>query len=104
MMQQVGKNFGSVKETLSQDGHTIYVQMGMWQQTVAMKHVLCEDGKKRTIYTREADTFFTVPGYTHAYGKTVSGFVSYDSDLERFTFKAMGKYKDFLLERRRGEN
>lgn len=97
-MQRVGKNFGFATESLSQDGKTIYVSMGPWRQTVAMKNVLCEDGKERTIYTRDPDTFFTVPGYTYAYRKTVTGFVSYDSDLERFTFKATGRHVNLLLE------
>jgi hypothetical protein len=98
-MQRIGNYYGTVTESLSQDGHTIAVHMGPWQKTVAMRNVLCEDGKERTIYTRDADTFFTVPGRTSAYGKTVTGFVSYDSDIERFTFKAMGKYRDFLTDR-----
>lgn len=95
-MKRVGNFFGEVTERLSQDGHTIDVYLGPWQQLVCMKNVLCEDGRERTIYTREADTFFTVPGRTSAKGKTVTGFVSYDSDIERFTFKATGKYRDLL--------
>lgn len=95
-MKRVGNNYGHVTESLSQDGHTIDVHMGMWHQLVAMRNVLCEDGKERTIYTREPDTFFTVPGRTSARGKTVTGFVSYDSDIERFTFKATGKHRDLI--------
>lgn len=99
-MQRVGRYYGVTEDSPSQDGKTVYVHMGPWNQVVAMKNVLCEDGKERMIYTREPDTFFTVPGRTSAYGKTVTGFISYDSDLERFTFKATGKYRDFLLERK----
>lgn len=95
-MQRVGNHFGRVTEQLSQDGRTINVMIGPWSQRVAMKNVLCEDGQERTIYTREADTFFTVPGRTSAYGKTITGFVSYDDDKERFTFKSTGKYRDLL--------
>jgi hypothetical protein len=73
---------------VSQDGHTVDYYYGPWNQLVKMAHVLCEDGIERTINVREPDTFFSIPGRTQAYGKTVTGFVSYDSDLERFTFKA----------------
>ena len=94
--QRIGNYYGNVRESLSQDGKTVHVHIGPWHQLAAMRNVLCEDGKERTIYTREPDTFFTVPGRTSAYGKTVTGFVSYDDNLERFTFKATGKYRDLL--------
>lgn len=84
------------REIQSQDGRTVCVQWGPWSQTIKMKNVLCEDGRERTIHTRDPDTFFTVPGRTWARGKTVTGFVSYDNDLERFTFKAGGKHRDLL--------
>ena len=48
-------------------------------------NVLCPDGHKRTVYQRSywdgrrwcayADTYFSVPAYVHAYGKTVRGYV-----------------------------
>lgn len=99
-MKAVGRYFGHVTESVGLDGHTIYVTLENWGITVAMKHVLCEDGKERTIYTREPDTFFTVPGYTSAYGKTVSGFCSSGYGDERIRFYATGKYKDFLIEKK----
>lgn len=95
-MRRVGNNYGNVVERPSDDGHTILVHMGMWDQCVAMRNVLCEDGKERTIYTREPDTFFTIPGRTSAKGKTVTGYVTYDSDKERHTFIVTGKYRDLL--------
>lgn len=69
---------------------TIYHRQGPWQILVKMSRVLCEDGVERTIRVREPDTFFTVPGVTHAKGKTITGFVSYDDNLERMVFHATG--------------
>lgn len=99
-MKRVGNYYGDVTERPSGDGHTIFVHLGPWQQIVAMRNVLCEDGKERTIYTREADTFFSAPGRTRALGHTVTGFVSVDDAINRWTFKATGKHRDLLLPRR----
>lgn len=98
-MKAVGRYFGHVREYPGLDGHTIYVELVNWGMTIAMKNVLCEDGKERTVYTRTPDTFFTVPGYTSAYGKTVSGFCYYDSKKERIVFSATGKYQNMLVEK-----
>lgn len=55
-----------------------------------MSRVLCEDGRERTITVREPDTFFTIPGFTHTRGKTVQGYVSFDSDKGRMVFRSTG--------------
>lgn len=86
----------SNKTQLSQDGRTIEHVNTFWGFVAKMSRVLCEDGRERTVILGDPDTFFTIPGRTHARGKTVTGFVSYDSNLERFTFKATGKHRDLL--------
>lgn len=55
----------------------------------------CEDGKERLAYqTAEPDTFFTTPARVVVYSRelhrnvTVTGFISYDSLTERWTFTA----------------
>jgi len=85
-----------MKTQISRDGRAIYVIREPWHQIVAMRRVLCEDGRERTIQTREPDTFFTCPGRTHARGRTVTGFVAYDDAAERFRFYATGKHRDLL--------
>ena len=90
-MKRVGRFYGRIHEQVSRDGHTVLVTLTDWGITVAMRNVLCADGKERLIYTREPDTFFTVPGYTYAHGKTISGFVTHDSLLDRHVFVATGK-------------
>ena len=43
-------------------------------------NVLCPDGVRRTCdITGEADTYFTIPARTQAFGKTVHGFISSDN-------------------------
>lgn len=85
---------------LSGDGRTIFHldPFVSWESIAKMSRVLCEDGIERTIIVRDNDTYFSTPGKTKAHGKTVTGFVSYDSDLERFTFKAYtyGKNADVI--------
>ena len=80
-----------MRQELSQDGVTVNHYLGPWHVLVKMSRVLCEDGKERTINVGTADTYFSVPGRTRAKGKTVTGFVSFDDDLQRWTFKATGK-------------
>lgn len=85
-----------MRTQLSQDGYTIHHLHGPWDILVKLSRCLCEDGVERTILVGQPDTYFTIPGRTKAHGKTVSGFVSYDSDRERFTFTAMGKNADAI--------
>lgn len=56
---------------------------GGWGYSRLVKVVgaLCEDGVRRTAFvTGEPDTFFSVPARVSAKGKTVSGFLTCDSD------------------------
>lgn len=81
-----------MQATVSQDGHTIHHYVGPWQRLYKCSHVLCEDGIERTVFmTAEPDTFFTQRGRTHAHGKTVSGYISYNDDAARYMFYAAGK-------------
>ena len=77
---------------LSQDGRTLRHYYGPWHILVKCSHVLCEDGVERTVFmTAEPDTYFSQRGRTHAHGKTVSGYISYNDDTERYMFTAAGK-------------
>lgn len=61
----------------------------MWHRRIKTRNVLCADGVRRTVwYTREAD-MSGQDGYCHAYGKTISGFVSLKSwwSTEKPTYK-----------------
>ena len=55
-------------------------------------HARCEDGRIRSVWVKRyrfdgsmaADNAFAVPAYTHAFGKSVRGFVTRGSDGYRF--------------------
>lgn len=51
---------------------------GMWQVPVKVVDCLCPDGKRRVaILSGVPDTLFSIPARVKAYGKTVSGFVTW---------------------------
>ena len=43
---------------------------------------LCPDGKIRTVYRGDADTFFSTPAWTRSSGRYVSGFVMALSEVD----------------------
>jgi len=49
-----------------------------WPVATQCHNALCSDGKRRCVtLTREADTFFTIPGSVKVRGKTVTGFIAH---------------------------
>ena len=85
---------------LSQDGHTVhhYLTGDPWQILRKMSNVLCDDGISRTVTVpiSGADSFWTIRGKTQVRGKTVSGYVAYDDDAERFMFHACGRNAEVI--------
>jgi len=64
---------------------------------VAVRHAMCSDGKRRYVrITAQPDTMFSVPGQVKVGRKTVTGFVTVDSNAEggpeyEFTANRFGK-------------
>jgi len=53
------------------------IHYGPWQVPIAVKHALCEDGRRRRArITAQADTFFSIPASVNVSGRTVSGFIT----------------------------
>ena len=77
------------------DSKAIYSGWG-YSELVKVRGALCEDGTRRTAtVTGAADTFFSVPARVSAKGKTVSGFLTRDSDGDwRFTAYSYRKNHD----------
>jgi hypothetical protein len=54
---------------------------GMYHIPVKATNVLCPDGIYRTArITAEADTFFTIPAQVQVRGKTVSGYLTHETN------------------------
>ena len=72
---------------------TVY---GPWHIPVKYTNVLCSDGVRRTVHCRgrQPDTFFSQPGDVSVKGKTVTGFISYDSLNEEWEFTAYSYRKN----------
>ena len=76
----------------------VYVTYGPWGILIAIKNVLCSDGKRRRVrITGEADSAFTCPGSVSVKGKTVSGYViSVSGGDEEFVAYTYRKNSDLL--------
>jgi len=76
----------------------VYNKNPYYPRIIRVKNVLCSDNKRRSFkVTREADTFFTLPGNVKVNGVTVSGFISKKYDSEEFTFTANKFGKNYSL-------
>ena len=95
------------------DGTAIYRTRGPFAENVAAD-ALCEDGKVRRVrLNRTPDTFFSHGGRVSVRGKTVSGFVSFetrdgfstptqdDPAIVRFTAYSYGKNANELPHKER---
>lgn len=60
----------------------------LWRGRPSLTYVggiICEDGSRANWFKLdEADTWFSVPGYIHKYGKKVKGFMTCEDGIYKF--------------------
>jgi hypothetical protein len=58
-----------------------YYRMDTMQLISTVSDIVCEDGIRRKARTKDgiADTYFSIPAYVSANGKTVSGYITTDT-------------------------
>ena len=95
------KTIASIREVQASLLKSDILSRGMWQIAYKAVNVLCEDGKQRNAtITAQPDTMFSIPAIVQVRGKSVSGFITYNSDLEVHTFLAYTHKKNgYLLAR-----
>ena len=77
---------------------------GTLRQSTRRGMVRCADGIIRKVLLSVPDTFFSIPARVYAYGKTIAGFVTCDSESGEYLFHAyLNRKNAHVIPEKKGE-